>query len=97
MAMNLDDDADVFLNEDDLAVPVVWKGIRTSGIFEAPDKGIDIGHTVMGNEYAVIYQTSALDGLKNGDQINVDGQDYLVRDSASLDDGIFSKATLKKV
>jgi hypothetical protein len=86
----------------DFGVPVVWtdpdgNDINTLGIWEGPDRGIEVGFTVMGNEYAVTYPASDLPNVKNGDPITVDGVNYTVKDVAALDDEVFSKATLKKL
>jgi hypothetical protein len=81
----------------DFGVSVVWKGVSVQGIFDGPDQAINLGYTVMGNDYSVTFVTAELQGIVNGDPITVDGQSYLVRDTAAVDDGLFSRTTLKKV
>ena len=88
-------DSGVFFK--DFGVPVVWKDVETLGIMDAPDQAAEVGYTVMGNDYSVVYASADLPDVVNRDPIRVDGQDYIVRDTASIDDGAFTRATLEKV
>lgn len=85
---------DTFLN--DFGVPVVFGDVSSVGILDMPDQIIGDGISVS-TEYVLTVYAEEFSAAKYGDEIEVDGDDYLVRQNRKIDDGKFAKLTLEKV
>jgi len=90
----LTEDLSVFLA--DFGVPTVFGEITSLALLDMPDQPMFDG-AQMATEYAITYPKAVFPGLKNGDLVTVDGDNYKVSGKpVLLDDGKFIKASLKK-
>lgn len=98
------EDLSVFF--DDFGVSVQWTTTfdtySTRAIYSAPGSDKDIGGGIMvsTNDHEILYETAALPGLDQGDEIivSINGVEtpFRVRGTAPIDDGKLCRATLKK-
>ncbi len=85
---------DTFLK--DFGVPVIFGDVSSVGILDMPDQLIGDGISIS-TEYTLTVFSDEFSAAKYGDEIEVDGEDYLVRQNRKIDDGKFAKLTLEKV
>lgn len=90
------EDLDVFFGDELGAVDVVIDATTVSGYLDMPDELVGNG-LVLSTEYSLTVKTSDVSGLAAGDEIEVDGDDYEVRDVRKIDDGKLSRVALAKV
>jgi len=90
---------DDFMN--DLTVTVVWQKdadttVTVSAFYDSPNQDITPGYAITATDFSITFVTEELDGLEITDALTVDGKSFVVRGLASVGDGVFSRATLKK-
>ena len=91
------EDLDLFIDQDEFAVPVVAGGISGSGIFDSPGEYVGDNGFVVSAEYQVRCKASLFGELIYDDAVTVNGQSYKVRDNRPLHDGAFCLLLLTKV
>lgn len=91
--MDISGDYDLFLA--DFGANCLLASTAFKGILDTPDQVVLDGVATV-TEYLLTYKTSAV-ALVYGSAITVGGVAYTVDETRMIDDGIFSKASLKKV
>jgi hypothetical protein len=86
--------ASEFLN--DFGVAVVFGGITTKGILDAPGEVV-AGGMVLSTDYQLTFQTSTMSALDYQSTLTAGGVSFIVREVRALDDGAFSVASMSKV
>lgn len=86
--------ASEFLN--DFGVVVVFGGITTKGILDAPGEVV-AGGMVLSTDYQLTFQTSTMTALDYQSALTAGGVSFIVREVRALDDGAFSVASMSKV
>jgi hypothetical protein len=89
-----DSDLDAFLQD---ASSCTFGNTSFKGWLDAPENDANIQSLtgVVSTDYKLTYK-SADAALVKGSAVTVDGVSFTVHDSLAIDDGKFSKATLKK-
>lgn len=87
---------------------VTWaKGdetVVTGSRIETPDHTIDVGFQISSNDCLLSFETASLQDLHNGDELTIEDEHlparsgrYSVIDVSPLWDGVFSRASLRKL
>lgn len=84
---------DVFF--DDLGVEVTFGSSTFRGIFDMPDESI-AGGLVLTTEYSVTVKSVDVVGVIAGDEFEINGELYEVRQVRKYDDGKLSHVALSK-
>lgn len=92
--MAIVDDPNLYL--DDFAVSVVAENVSGRGILDAPGEVI-IDGMVMMTDYSVTCPSYLFGDLTYGAAIQVDGNDYTVKENKPQQDGLFCVITLERV
>ena len=87
--------ADLAAFLDDFGVAVVWGGVQTAGIYDAPG-ALQINAQLVDTDHALRFRTASLPGLDTGEEITVNAIDYVVRYVLPVGDGSFSVATMQQ-
>jgi hypothetical protein len=94
--MAFTEDLDLFLNTDEMAVPVTAGNVSGNGILDMPSETI-AGGMVVSTDYSLICRADQFGDLMHGAGINVDGYPYtLIGPPMLLDDGAFCSLTLQR-
>jgi hypothetical protein len=94
--MAFTEDLDLFLNTDEMAVPVTAGSVSGNGILDMPSETI-AGGMVVSTDYSLICRADQFGDLMHGAGINVDGYPYtLIGPPMLLDDGAFCSLTLQR-
>ena len=85
-----------FLNTDEFGVTCqIGDGDEFVGILDSPMEVI-AGGMALSREYLLFAKTSDVSSASRGTSIEVDGDDYTVRENRPVDDGVFSELLLSK-
>ena len=85
-----------FLNTDEFGVTCqIGDGDEFVGILDSPVEVI-AGGMALSREYLLYAATSDVSSASRGTSIEVDGNDYTVREVRAVDDGLFSELLLSK-
>lgn len=85
-----------FLNTDEFGVTCqIGDGAEFIGILDSPMEVI-AGGMALSREYLLFAKTSDVSSASRGTSIEVDGDDYTVRENRPVDDGVFSELLLSK-
>lgn len=79
----------------DFGVEVQWNASKFKGILDMPDELA--GDMVLSTEYILTVKTSDVVGLRDGNLLTVDNEDYRVRSCRKLEDGKLTGVMLGKV
>lgn len=84
----------------DMGVSVIWEideetTVEALGIFDMPDS-LQADGLVMSTEYTLTVIAAEFPGLRVDEVIEVDGNEYYVRDVRKVDDGKFFKVRLSE-
>lgn len=79
-------DLDIFFSGGDAVICVLPSGSKINVLIDSADDEA-FGGSVMSGSHVLTGKTSELKDLNEGDQINVDEIDYLVRYSKRIEDG----------
>lgn len=94
MPLAVSDDLTAFLA--DFGVPVISGAVSGLGILDMPTEVIENG-MVLTTEYLLTARSVDFGGLMYGDEVRVDGVNYQVRASRSIDDGLMVHIALQKL
>ena len=85
-----------FLNTDEFGVTCqIGDGDEFVGILDSSMEVI-AGGMALSREYLLFAKTSDVSSASRGTSIEVDGDDYTVRENRPVDDGVFSELLLSK-
>lgn len=92
--MDTSADLDAFLA--DMSVSVVVGSVTGKGILDSPSTVVSDG-LVLSTDYTLTIRSDVFGTLINGNSIQVDGVNYIVRDVQAIDDGSFQLVGMSKV
>lgn len=92
--MAIVDDYNFYLG--DFAVSVVADSVSGRGILDAPSEAI-IDGVVMMTDYSVTCPAYLFGDIQFGAELQVDGEQYTVKENRLQQDGLFCVITLEKV
>ena len=78
----------------DFGVSATFGSYTPLVIFDEPESEI-LGSRALSTEYEILYRTADLPGFVHGSLITVNAQVYQCIDAKTIDDGVFSRASLE--